>query len=145
MCHLLSWKITSRMKIDDHEDEVEKEHYQLVDGGYAPGASGMSFGLIFHHFLRATMYNNLPLDPEPSPISSDVVEHIQRICTWASTAPKSREKKHRRRVPHPVREFAFAKEGASGITVARGDEKQINYVRRSSTLFSIRARSAAHP
>jgi hypothetical protein len=35
MCHLLSWKITSRMKIDDHEDEVEKEHYQLADVGYA--------------------------------------------------------------------------------------------------------------
>lgn len=51
MCHLLSWKITSRMKIDDHEDEVEKEHYQLADVGYGPGASGMSFGLIFPSFL----------------------------------------------------------------------------------------------
>jgi hypothetical protein len=51
MCHLLSWKITSRIKIDDHEDEVEKEHHQLADVGYAPGASGISFGLIFPSFL----------------------------------------------------------------------------------------------
>jgi hypothetical protein len=51
MYHLLGWKITSRVKIEDHEDGVEKEHYQLADVAYAPGASSMSFGLIFPEFF----------------------------------------------------------------------------------------------
>jgi hypothetical protein len=81
MCHLLNWKITSRIKIEDHEDGVEKEHYQLADVAYAPGASGMSFGLIFQHFLRTFMYNNLLLDSESSPISTGVVESSSTLLS----------------------------------------------------------------